>query len=74
MTPKRSTVNALMQPYSLYRGLQMRVAAKLGVSRSMVSRVASGQKRSKRVEKALLWEARRIERLIEKNRAGREAA
>jgi transcriptional regulator with XRE-family HTH domain len=60
--------------YSLYRGLQTRVANRLGVSRSMVSQVAKGQKRSKRIEKALLSEARKIERSISKGRVGMEAA
>jgi hypothetical protein len=61
-------------PYSLYRGIQARVAKRLNVSKSMVSQVASRRKRSKRIEKALLSEARKIERLIRSDRDGKEAA
>jgi predicted transcriptional regulator len=61
-------------PYSSYRGVQARVAKRLNVSKSMVSQVASRRKRSQRIEKALLSEARKIERSILKNRVGKEAA
>jgi predicted XRE-type DNA-binding protein len=73
VNPNRST-DGLLLAHSLYRGLQARVAARLQVSRSVVSRVASGRKSSKRIEKALLSEARKIERSIQKSRAGKEAA
>lgn len=46
-----------------YRGLYARVARQLGVDRSFVSRVARGERRSKKVEEALKKELRRIERL-----------
>jgi DNA-binding transcriptional regulator YdaS (Cro superfamily) len=65
----KSTTTASLLGHSLYRGMQARVAARLGVSKSVVSQVASGQKKSQRIEKALLSEARRIERRIEKLRA-----
>ena len=48
--------------YQLYRGLYSRVARKLGVDRSYVSRVARGQRRSQEIEAALKSELRRIER------------
>ena len=48
--------------YSLYRGLYSRVARQLGVDRSYVSRVARGERRSKKVEAALRAELKRIER------------
>jgi hypothetical protein len=60
--------------HSLFRGLQARVAKRLKVSKSMVSQVANRTKRSRRIEKALLSEARRIERSIGKPRDGKEAA
>jgi hypothetical protein len=61
-------------PHSLFRGLQARVAKRLNVSKSMVSQVASRRKRSKRIERALLSEARKIERSIRTDRDGKEAA
>lgn len=71
---KRICRMATLLNHSLYRGMQARVAARLGVSKSVVSRVASGQKRSRRIEKALLSEEKRIERQIQKARAGKEEA
>ena len=60
--------------HSLYRGIQARVAKRLNVSKSMVSQVASRKKTSKRIEKALLSEARKIDRSIRNTRVGKEAA
>lgn len=51
---------------ALYRGIYTRVAQSLGIDRSFVSRVASGQRRSARVEDALLKEIQRIEKLAGK--------
>ncbi len=48
--------------YQLYRGLYSRVAQKLGVDRSYVSRVARGERQSKDIEAALQSELKRIER------------
>jgi len=48
--------------YQLYRGLYSRVARKLGVDRSYVSRVARGERRSRQIEAALSQELKRIER------------
>jgi len=45
-----------------YRGLLTRVANQLGLNRSHISRVARGQRQSKRVLAALLQEVERIER------------
>ena len=50
-----------LKRYRLYRGLYARVARRLGVDRSYVSRVARGERRSQRVEAALRNELRRIE-------------
>lgn len=71
--PNRSTDTAVLA-HGLYRGLHSRVAARLGVSRAAVSQVASGKKKSRRIEKALRSEAKRIERAIQKGRDGKEAA
>lgn len=49
--------------YQLYRGLYSRVARKLGVDRSYVSRVARGERQSKDIEAALQAELKRIERV-----------
>jgi predicted XRE-type DNA-binding protein len=65
---------SLLARYKAYRGMQQKVAARLNVHKSVVSRVANGKKKSKRIEKALLSEARRIERSIQKDRIGKEAA
>jgi len=52
---------ALLRPQK-FRGIYSRVAALLGVDRSYVSRVASGERRSARVETALLKEIQKIEK------------
>jgi len=51
-----------LEVLELYRGVYSRVARKLGVDPSYVSRVARGERQSKSIEKALLAEVRRIER------------
>ena len=65
-SPLLTTSDTIKTPairrYSLYRGLYARVARRLGVDRSYVSRVARGERRSPQVEKALQSELRRIER------------
>ena len=48
-----TTVNPKMSPQALYRGLYVRIARKLGVDPSYVSRVARGDRRSSEVENAL---------------------
>jgi len=47
---------------SLYRGIYSRVARQLGIDASYVSRVARGERRSARVETALLREMKKIEK------------
>ena len=49
-----------------YRGLYSRVARELGVDRSYVSRVASGERVSERVQRALEREVTRIEKSLSK--------
>ena len=55
---KDSKLNRL----SLYRGIYSRVARQLGIDPSYVSRVARGERRSAKVEAALLKEIRKIEK------------
>jgi hypothetical protein len=55
---KDSKLNRL----SLYRGIYSRVARQLAIDPSYVSRVARGERRSVKVEAALLKEIRRIEK------------
>jgi hypothetical protein len=52
--------------HALYRGVYSRVAKQLGLDRSYVSRVANGERRSKKVEAALLAEIKRIEKIAGK--------
>ena len=61
-----SSMTSVLVRHSLYRGIYSRVARGLGIDRSYVSRVANGQRRSARVEKALLKEIKRIEKLSRK--------
>jgi transcriptional regulator with XRE-family HTH domain len=46
----------------LYRGVYSRVARRVGVDPSYVSRVARGERVSPKVEKALLTELQRVEK------------
>lgn len=65
---KNSSTRPVLVRHALYRGVYSRVARQLGIDRSYVSRVASGQRRSARVEAALLKEIRRIEKLAGRQR------
>lgn len=58
------TVNPAKAPQTLYRGLYVRVARKLGVDASYVSRVARGDRRSTEVESALRQALDEIERQL----------
>jgi hypothetical protein len=70
--PEDITRKAKLSRPDLYWGVYSRVARRLGVHRTMVSRVAKGQKTSKRVEQALRRELARIER-AERKLTGRAA-
>jgi transcriptional regulator with XRE-family HTH domain len=48
----------------LYRGVYSRVARRVGVDPSYVSRVARGERVSTKVEKALLAELQRVEKAV----------
>jgi transcriptional regulator with XRE-family HTH domain len=62
LVPTNNNKQKQLKRYQLYRGLYSRVAQKLGVDRSYVSRVARGERRSQEVEAALQAELKRIER------------
>ena len=53
----------LLQRHILHRGVYMRVARKLGFTRSYVSKVATAERQNEKVMQALLRELRRIDRL-----------
>ena len=62
VTKRNATTHRALERYRRYRGLYSRVARQLGVDRSLVSRVARGERRSKRIEAALNAELSRIEK------------
>jgi len=64
---KNASTHPVLNRHQLYRGVYSRVAKQLGIDRSYVSRVASGERKSDRVEKALLREIQRIERVIKRS-------
>jgi hypothetical protein len=66
-----------LSPQTLYRGLYVRIARKLEVDPSYVSRVARGERRSKSVESALRGEIEQINKKLvggRSNRSGKTAS
>jgi transcriptional regulator with XRE-family HTH domain len=61
----RSTTkdDAMIKAHKLHLGLYRRVADKLGVSASYVSRVVAGERKGPNIRQALLDELRKIQRL-----------
>lgn len=57
---KRDGSTSSLSPVALFRGVYKRVAKRLGVDPSYVSRVARGERQSAEVEKALAEEVRLI--------------
>jgi hypothetical protein len=57
---KKSATAECARAVSLFRGLYARVAHKLGVDASYVSRIARGKRKSKLAEKMLLTEFRKV--------------
>ena len=53
---------ALLRAHRLHAGLYRRVADKLGVDTSYVSRVATGERKGAKIRRALLEELRKIQR------------
>jgi hypothetical protein len=58
------SVDSVLVRHSLYRGVYSRVAKQLGVDRSYVSRVACGERRSAKIEAALIKEIKRIDKMV----------
>jgi transcriptional regulator with XRE-family HTH domain len=63
---KNPSTKAVLNRHQLYRGIYSRVAKQLGIDRSYVSRVASGERTSEKVQKALLREIDRVEKMMKK--------
>jgi hypothetical protein len=53
----------LLNRHLLHRGIYVRIAKKMRVDASYVSRVASGERKSARVERAVIVELERIDAL-----------
>jgi hypothetical protein len=64
MLSKTEYDKALLKAHRLHIGVYRRVAHKLGVNPSYVSRVASGTRKNLAVRRALLDELRKIQRLL----------
>jgi hypothetical protein len=62
-----------IEAHSLFRGLYNRVASKFNVDPSFVSRVAYGERNSKRIEDALHKEIERITVLLLKQKCNKDA-
>jgi transcriptional regulator with XRE-family HTH domain len=59
---KATDITALARRARIYRNIQVQVARELGVSRSHVSHICSGRRRSRRVEAALAAAVKKIQR------------
>jgi len=55
--------NALLKAHRLHAGVYRRVADKLGVDPSYVSRVAAGKRKGADIQRAILDELRKIQHL-----------
>jgi histidinol-phosphate/aromatic aminotransferase/cobyric acid decarboxylase-like protein len=60
--PQKQTTSPELSRALEYRGLITRVARQLAMDRTHVSRVAHGQRKSRKVLQALLAEVQRLER------------
>jgi predicted transcriptional regulator len=65
-SPKDMALHVIGLRRRLSFGAYRRIAQQLGVSPAMVSQVASGKKRSRRIEDALIRAMRKMEREIER--------
>ena len=59
--PARRSVQAILTWHRLHTGVYARVAKRLGVDPSFVSRVAKGERRSEKIQQALVSELTRIQ-------------
>jgi transcriptional regulator with XRE-family HTH domain len=64
MLSKTEYEKALLKAHKLHLGLYRRVADKLGVVPSQVSRVAKGERKAVKIQRALLDELRKIQRIL----------
>jgi transcriptional regulator with XRE-family HTH domain len=64
MRSKAEYEEALLKVHRLHEGLYRRVAEKLGVDPSYVSRVAAGKRQDQSIRLAILDEIRKIQRLL----------
>jgi transcriptional regulator with XRE-family HTH domain len=64
MRSKAEYEEALLKVHRLHEGLYRRVAEKLGVDPSYVSRVAAGKRQDQSIRRAILDEIRKIQRLL----------
>jgi hypothetical protein len=55
---------ALLKAHRLHLGLYRRVAGKLGIDPSFVSRVAAGERGGSKIRRAILDELRKIQRQL----------
>jgi hypothetical protein len=70
MQRDNASTNPELSPHRLYRGLYVRIARKLEVDPSYVSRVARGDRHSKQIENALRQELEAINRRLGRNSTG----
>jgi hypothetical protein len=64
MVSKTKYEKVLLKAHRLHDGLYRRVADKLGIDPSNVSRVAAGKRKGAKIRRAILNELREIQRLI----------
>jgi hypothetical protein len=64
---KNTSTIPVLNRHQLYRGIYSRVAKELGIDRSYVSRVASGERKSEKVQRALMRELQRVEKMMKKD-------
>jgi hypothetical protein len=64
MSPENEYDDALLKAHRLHRGLYRRVADKLCIDASYVSRVAAGGRGGPKIRRAILDELRKIQRQL----------
>jgi hypothetical protein len=65
MLSKTEHDKALLKAHKQHDGLYRRVAKKLGIDPSYVSRVVAGKRQDERIRRAILDELRKIQRLLD---------
>jgi transcriptional regulator with XRE-family HTH domain len=64
MPSKTQYEEALLRAHKLHNGVYRRVAEKLGIDPSYVSRVASGKRPDEKIRRAIVDELRKIQSLL----------